>query len=369
MSKKMTACKVCGQEIAVSAKTCPHCGAKKKKSIFKRWWFWAILIVLAIIIIASTNDSGSDQTTKNNNEPSTSAESVTDTFQPAADTSEPADVTDETTAKEPKKTEYRVGDMLEDGNMRIVFMSSGDYAEDNAFLQPGDGNKYIFVQFAFENISEKSDVSVSAFSFECYADGYAANQHYLGDDGLSAKLSAGRSTTGYLYFEVPVDAEVIEIEYEPNVFSEKKIKFVFEGEKDSGYVQPTDVTQTEDAYHVGDIVESDKLKITYLSCEEYISDNMFITPAEGYHFISCEFEFENLGDSDEYISSLSFDCYADGNSCDSTYIRDDNLSATLSAGRKTRGTVTFEVPVDAQIVEVEYLSDYWTTKRVVFIAN
>lgn len=63
------------------------------------------------------------------------------------------------------------------------------------------------------------------------------------------------------------------------------------------------------------------------------------------------------------------DCFADGVSCDAAYFRDDNLSATLSAGRKAKGTVTFEVPLDAKIVEVEYLTNYWTSNRVVFDAS
>ena len=49
--------------------------------------------------------------------------------------------------------------------------------------------------------------------------------------------------------------------------------------------------------------------------------------------------------------------------------RDDNLSATISAGRKVKGTVTFEVPVDATVVEVEYLTSFWTSNRVVFDAT
>lgn len=48
--------------------------------------------------------------------------------------------------------------------------------------------------------------------------------------------------------------------------------------------------------------------------------------------------------------------------------RDDNLGATISAGRKVKGTVTFEVPVDATVVEVEYLTNFWTSNRVVFDA-
>ncbi|MGL5259789.1 MAG: DUF4352 domain-containing protein, partial [Lachnospiraceae bacterium] len=102
------------------------------------------------------------------------------------------------------------------------------------------------------------------------------------------------------------------------------------------------------------------------SCEEDKSDTMLTQPKDGYQFITCEFEFENLGTSDEFISYINFDCFADGISCVAYYFRDDLLNATLSAGRKTKGTVTFEVPIDATVVEVEYLSNYWTSNRVVF---
>ena len=356
MNKKMTTCKACGQEIAKSAKACPHCGAKNKKPIFKKWWFWAIVVVLIIAIGTSGNGGDNENTTSNNsNNNSTSVDNTTNNNENKNDKVE-----------EPAKTEYYVGDILEDGNTKIVFMSSGDYTEENEFMQPAEGKKYIYLQFAFENISKTTDTSISFYSFECYADGYAAEMYYGGNDDLSATLSAGRATTGYIYFEVPTDAEVIEVEYETNIFTEKKIKFIFEGEKDSGYVQQLNTTPTEGAYKVGDAVTSSRLNIVYLSCEEYVSDNMFVVPAEGYRFVTCEFEFENVGTSDEFVSSFEFDCYADGLNCKGVYIRDDELSATLSAGRKTKGTVTFEVPIDAEVIEVEFLSNYWTSNRVVF---
>lgn len=343
---KLTICKACGAEMAKSAKSCPHCGARNKKPIFKRWWFWVIIVVLLIAVGTSGNDGNSESVNTNTGTATTAQKS-----------------------KEPAKTEYYVGDTIEDGNTKIVFMSSGDYMEENSFMQPAEGKKYIYLQFAFENTSKTSDTSISFYSFECYADGYAAEMYYGGNDALSATLSAGRATTGCIYFEVPANAKAIEVEYTTNVFTEKKIKFIFEGDKDSGYVQQLNTAATENAYQVGDTAESSRLKITYLSCEEYVSDNMFVVPTEGYHYISCAFEFENVGNSDEFVSSFNFDCYADGLDCKGTYIRDDDLSATLSAGRKAQGTVTFEVPVDAQVVEVEYLSNYWTSNRVVFSVN
>ena len=272
----------------------------------------------------------------------------------------------DTTEAPQEKTEYYVGDVVQNGDLKLVYMSSGVYTEENQFMQPDEGKQYIYLQFAAENTSDKNDVSISFYSFECYADGYAADMYYGGDNGLSATLSAGRFTTGYIYYSVPVDENEIEVEYTVNIVTDKKIKFIYEGEKDSGYVPEGNSAVTEDAYSVGDIVESSQLRITYLSCEEYISDNQFIQPKEGYQYISCEFEFENLGNSDEHVSYFSFDCYADGTDCEGVYSRDDALSATISAGRKAKGTVTFEVPVDADIVEVEYLSNYWTSNRVVF---
>ena len=349
MKNKLKPCKSCGHEIAKNAKFCPQCGAKNKKPIFKKWWFWTIIVLLFIAVVSSGNDSDSGNTTSVSENTSTTKETVNVT--------------------EPAKTEYHVGDILQDGNTKIVFMSSGDYVETNEFMQPKDGYKYIFLQFAFENTSNSSDASVSVYNFECFADNYAVEMYYGGDEDLSATLSPGRATTGYVYFEVPTDATVIEVEYETNFFTEEKIKFVFEGAKDSGYVQELNTARTEDAHAIGDVVESSNLKIAYLSCEEYVSNSMFSVPADGYRFISCEFEFENVGSSDEYITSFDFDCYADGQNCKATFIRDDELSATLSAGRKTKGTVTFEVPINAEVIEVEYLSNYWTSNRVVFTAK
>ena len=134
-------------------------------------------------------------------------------------------------------------------------------------------------------------------------------------------------------------------------------------------MQPLNTTPSVSAYSVGDIVEAGGLKITYLSCGEYVSDNQFVQPKDGCCYLYCEFEFENTGNADVYVSSLDFDCYADGLDCDACYIREDDLGATLSAGRKAKGTVMFEVPVDATVVEVEYLSNIWTSDRVVFNAR
>lgn len=58
MSKKMMSCKTCGQEIAKSAKKCPHCGAKNKKPFFLRWWFILLAIIVVGVSVLNAGASG-----------------------------------------------------------------------------------------------------------------------------------------------------------------------------------------------------------------------------------------------------------------------------------------------------------------------
>lgn len=364
-------CKHCKSEIPYDAKICPQCRKKQKGGVLK----WVIIALVALIVIGALSGGNDDSNsgTKKVGTVSDSATSEANAQQAsdAAENSETADPTAPETEVEEEApadvpTVYHVGDILMDGDMRIVYMSSGEYTSDNDFLQPKDGYKYIFLQFSFENTSTTTDNSISFYSFNGYADGYEADMFYGGDDDLSATLSAGRNTTGTVIFEVPVDSKDIEIEYEPNFFTQRKITFIYDGEQDSGYIPEANTTASADAFHVGDIVEAKNLRITYVSSDEYESENMFIQPKDGYHFVTCKFEFENIGSSDETVTAFSFDCYADGASCDQTFAGDDTLSATLSAGRKTSGSVIFEVPDNASVVEVEYLTNYWTSNRIVF---
>lgn len=59
---KIINCKSCGAEIAISAKSCPKCGAKNKKPIYKRVWVWILAVIILFGIIGSVG-SNSDSTT------------------------------------------------------------------------------------------------------------------------------------------------------------------------------------------------------------------------------------------------------------------------------------------------------------------
>lgn len=132
--------------------------------------------------------------------------------------------------------------------------------------------------------------------------------------------------------------------------------------------ETTEAVAENKSFTVGDIVETKNMRISYISCGEYISDNQFIQPDSGNKFIYFELKFENISDSDEHISSLvGFDCYADNNSCEQTYLTENDLSASLSPGRKTKGKVCFEVPQDSKTIELEYVNNIFTSDRIVFL--
>lgn len=123
-------------------------------------------------------------------------------------------------------------------------------------------------------------------------------------------------------------------------------------------------------FYVGDVLETKKIRLSYLSCGEYIDDNMFVEAGAGNKFVYFEYEFENIGDTDVSVGSFDFDCYADGYDAKSSMCTADNAMisiTTLSPGRKTNGIVVFEVPQNAEVIEVEYETSYWTQDKAIFI--
>ena len=104
------------------------------------------------------------------------------------------------------------------------------------------------------------------------------------------------------------------------------------------------------------------------SCEEFKDYNQYLGPKEGNKIIKLSLNVENTGSSDRFISVYEFECYADNAQMDAHY-EDDDLSATLSAGRTAKGSVYFEVPKNAEKIEVEYETDFWSSGKAIFEVN
>ncbi len=131
-------------------------------------------------------------------------------------------------------------------------------------------------------------------------------------------------------------------------------------------------TQTIDnTFNVGDVVETDSFRITYESAGEYTNNNEFLQPKDGYVYWEFKFEFENISNTDQTVSTMmDWECYADNSKADQTWIVDDNgLDGKLSAGREAEGAVYFEVPKDAESIELEYDINFWQSDKIIFVGK
>lgn len=141
------------------------------------------------------------------------------------------------------------------------------------------------------------------------------------------------------------------------------------GEAESG--DPTETEEPSNVFQVGDLVETDNFRITYESASEYEPDNEFLQAKDGYTYWEFKFKFENISDTDQTVSTLmDWECYADNSKVDQSWIEADNgLDATLSAGREAEGAVYFEVPTDAESIELEYDINFWQSDKIIFVGK
>ena len=123
-------------------------------------------------------------------------------------------------------------------------------------------------------------------------------------------------------------------------------------------------TAPDPFYHVGDVIDANGLKITYVKAEKHKESNKYLQPEDGYMYIKLYLSAENTSSSDCYISSFEFDCYADGKKQEAYYTSDEALEGgTLSSGRKDEGYIYFTVP--AKDIEVEYETSFWSDKKAI----
>lgn len=130
-----------------------------------------------------------------------------------------------TTQKADEPVKVKVGETLTTNTLKIIYKSSAD-DKGAEYFPAASGNKIIKLTFEIENISS-TDQIVSVYDFKCYSDDVASSAYYYGDNGLSTTtLSSGRKATGNVYFEVPQNANSIDVEYETNYWSGNKAIFV-----------------------------------------------------------------------------------------------------------------------------------------------
>ena len=205
--KETKICKHCQSEIPAKAKVCPNC--RKKQGGMGCLGVILLVVGILIFLFAFIGMMGGSDSKDKNPQKGGEAESGDST-----ETEEPSNV-------------FQVGDLVETDNFRITYESASEYEPDNEFLQAKDGYTYWEFKFKFENISDTDQTVSTLMDWECYADNSKVDQSWIeSDNGLDATLSAGREAEGAVYFEVPTDAESIELEYDINFWQSDKIIFV-----------------------------------------------------------------------------------------------------------------------------------------------
>ena len=138
----------------------------------------------------------------------------------------PGESTESSRNSSSSKSIYNVGEIYQNGNIAIKFVSADDnFKGYSKYATIKSGYKVIKAEFEFENLSS-SDTLASSYDFDCYADGYDCESFWSVDNsGFSSTLSSGKKAKGSVYFEVPKDANEIIVEYELNMWSSDRVQF------------------------------------------------------------------------------------------------------------------------------------------------
>lgn len=201
MAKEETKkCKKCMEEINKKAKRCPKCGANLGIPGFVK-----VLIVLAVIFglcvscMSSCTDAVND-----------SIEETEKEFK------------DEYSDKNGKKT-FKIGETFENKHLKVTITDvNTDWKDYSEYFEPSEGKKIIQIAITAENVGKDSE-DISSLYFNCYADDVLVDEYIWSEDSydFGGTISKGKKTTGYIYYEVPVNSKKYVLEYEPNVLDDE----------------------------------------------------------------------------------------------------------------------------------------------------
>ena len=210
---KLTTCKVCGEQVAKTAKTCPHCGAKIKKSHPV-----AIGIAVVLILIAVAVSTGESDTPKK-------VDSTASVQNPAKATTQ---VTEES---KNEKSAFLLGETAEQKNVQATLASVTE-SDGSAYNKPTDGNVFVLCEFEIANNSDKEINISSMMSFDAYCDDYTCNYSLTAllekgnKNQLDGTIAAGKKFNGVIGYEVPADWNELEVHFTPDFWSGKDITFI-----------------------------------------------------------------------------------------------------------------------------------------------
>ena len=119
---------------------------------------------------------------------------------------------------------------------------------------------------------------------------------------------------------------------------------------------------------INEPVQINDIKITLKSVDKNFTDYLsYAIIDDDYTVLKADFEFENLDDYNNTVSHSYFKCFADKFSCDEfNYVEDSYFYETIEPGRKATGSVYFEIPKDADNIEIEYEPYSFFEEKIIF---
>ena len=212
-------CKVCGAEVAKSARSCPNCGAKLKKR-------WPILIaILVFFVLAAIIGSSGDGDGPKKVEASTPAQSADIT------PNQEAEPPSHKAGAAPTQNVFYVGETAELEDVRVAF-SSVTESTGSTYNTPARGNIFVLCEFEIANNSDKEINVSSMMSFEAYCDDYTctfslgALMEKGNKNQLDGTVAPGKKFNGVIGYEVPANWEKLEVLFTPDFWSGKDITFI-----------------------------------------------------------------------------------------------------------------------------------------------
>lgn len=142
------------------------------------------------------------------------------------------------------------------------------------------------------------------------------------------------------------------------------------GSGDSGNVSQS---KENKEYLPGDVFSDGNMKVEYVSSSiDYTDISRYADVPDGYKVVAATFNFENVTDTDWYVSDYDFQCYADDVSCESFYSISDSgyfgFSENLSSGKKALNkSVYYTVPSNAENIIIEYEPNFITEEKIIFV--
>lgn len=143
-------------------------------------------------------------------------------------------------------------------------------------------------------------------------------------------------------------------------------------ESQQNSVESSSEEEKETVFRKGEIAELNGVQVTLTDYKESTGSE-YNKPTDGNVFLMAEFEIANNTEKELAISSaLSFDAYADDYALNFSFSalmekEGNQLDGTISAGKKLKGWIGWEVPADYQNVEIHFTDNVWSSDKFVFV--